>query len=137
MGFGVFCEARSLELARSGAIWGDVWVDVGGVAVPEAGWNDMPVVFLAELLDAVAEVSRGEGRRRRVRFFDGPFWIDLTGTGDGRVTVSAHGHVAVTVDARDLGQSLAAACAELLHACRARGWEDHPDVRRLQGGAAG
>lgn len=131
----LFCDVRSLDLARSGSIWGNVWINIAGYPFPESNWNDMPVAFLVELLDAVAFVRHAEGRRRRVRFFDGPFWIDLVGRGDGAVSVSANAHGAdkeATVSAHDMAQSLAAIRIELVRACLERGWGEQMDVRRLQ-----
>ncbi|MGO4461971.1 hypothetical protein AB4039_32460 [Streptomyces sp. M-16] len=135
MEFEVLCDVESLNLARSGSIWGNVWVDISGFSFPEPNWNDMPVAFIMELLDAVDFVRRAEGRRRRVRFFDGPFWIDLAGRGDGAVSVSANAHGAckeATVSARDMARSLAAVRIALVRACLARGWGEQMDVRRLQ-----
>jgi hypothetical protein len=131
----LFCDVRSLDLARSGSIWGNVWINISGYPFPESNWNDMPVAFLVELLDAVAFVRHAEGRRRRVRFFDGPFWIDLVGRGDGAVSVSANAHGAdkeATVSAHDMAKSLAAIRIELVRACLERGWGEQMDVRRLQ-----
>lgn len=135
MEFELFCDLESLDLARSGSIWGDVWIGISGFHFPESNWNDMPVAFLVELIGAVSFVHQAEGRRRRVRFFDGPFWIDLAGLGDGAVNVSANAHGAdkkATVSAHDMARSLTAVRIELVRACLERGWGDQMDVRRLQ-----
>ena len=135
MEFELFCDVESLDLARSGSIWGGVWIGISGCHFPESNWNDMPVAFLVELIDAVDFVRQAEGRCRRVRFFDGPFWIDLVGLGDGAVNVSANGHCAgkkATVSAHDMARSLAEVRIELVRACLERGWGDQMDVRRLR-----
>ncbi|MFI8235440.1 hypothetical protein ACIGDI_42330 [Streptomyces sp. NPDC085900] len=135
MEFELFCDVESLDLARSGSIWGNVWIDISGCPFPESNWNDMPVAFIVELIDAVSFVRQAEGRRRRVRFFDGPFWIDLVGRGDGAVNVSANAHGAdkkVTVSVHDMARSLTAVRTELVRACLERGWGEQMDVRRLQ-----
>ncbi|MCP9206559.1 hypothetical protein [Streptomyces cucumeris] len=135
MDFELFCDVESLDLARSGSIWGNVWIDVAGCPFPESNWNDMPVAFLAELLDAFAFVRHAEGGRRRVRFFDGPFWIDLVGQGGGAVSVSLNAHGAgkqATVSARDMARSLGAVRMDLVRVCLEHGWGEQMDVRRLQ-----
>ncbi|MDX2290901.1 MULTISPECIES: hypothetical protein [Streptomyces] len=138
MEFKLVCDTESLDLARSGSVWGNIWVEISGLAFPEPHWNDMPVAFLAELLDAVAHVRSGDGDRRRVRFFDGPFWLDLVGRENGgtlEVTVNASGTSGarvVAVDAQEAARSLAAVRDELVRACLQRGWGDQMDVRRLQ-----
>ncbi|MFK4148206.1 hypothetical protein [Streptomyces sp. NPDC004065] len=135
MEFELFCDVESLDLARSGSIWGDVWIEISGYPFPEANWNDMPVAFLLELLDAVSFVRHAKGRRRTVRFFDGPFWIDLVGRGDDAVSVSANAHgtgVGATISAQDMTRSLRAVRTRLIRACLARGWGEQMDVRRLR-----
>ncbi|WP_433510208.1 hypothetical protein ACQP2T_40905 [Nonomuraea sp. CA-143628] len=135
MEFELFCDVESLDLARSGAIWGNVWIDISGCSFPESNWNDMPVAFLVELLDAVAYVSAAEGRRRRVRFFDGPFWIDLVGQGVGVISISVNAHGAgrsATASAHGVTQSLSAVRDDLVRVCLERGWGEQADVRRLQ-----
>ncbi|MFB8381381.1 hypothetical protein [Streptomyces rubiginosohelvolus] len=135
MEFKLLCDAQSIDLAKSGTIWGNIWVEISGRSFPESNWNDIPVAFLSELLDAVEFVRDTKGKRRRVRFFDGPYWIDLVGLSDATLSISANGHGAgqeVTVSVHDVAQSLATVRTELLHACLKRGWGDHMDVRRLQ-----
>ncbi|MER7754511.1 hypothetical protein [Kitasatospora sp. NPDC097643] len=125
--FDVRWDAESLECAGAGAIWGGVWVETEGEAFPERGWHDLPVAFVAELLDAFAEVGAGPGRRRRVRFFDGPFWVDLAGVDGGGVAVTAGSRTAEAA-----APALTGAADALLLACQGRGWGEHSDVRRLR-----
>ncbi|MFD7787116.1 hypothetical protein ACFV4Q_29090 [Streptomyces nojiriensis] len=135
MEFEVHCSTESLDVAKSGAIWGNIWLTISGVPFPEENWNDMPAAFLVELFDAFSYARQAEGRRRRVRFFDGPFWIDLIGRSDGTVSVSANAHDTpkeATVSAHEMAQLLTRVRAELLRACIERGWKDQMDVRRLQ-----
>ncbi|GAA2109640.1 hypothetical protein [Streptomyces synnematoformans] len=135
MDFQLFCDLESLDLARSGSIWGNVWIDISGCPFPESNWNDMPVAFLMEFLDSVSFVRQAEGRRRRVRFFDGPFWVDLVGQGDGVVKISANAHGAerrTTVSAHEIAEALEAVRIDLVRVCLERGWGEQMDVRRLQ-----
>ncbi|KUN98912.1 hypothetical protein [Streptomyces caeruleatus] len=135
MSFEVRFDAGSLEQARSGAIWGGVWVELSGVAFPESGWNDMPVAFVVEFLDAVQDVRAASGRRRTVRFFDGPYWVDLTNRDGESIELSVNAAVpggTAVASAEELLRSLNAVGDALLEACRAHGWGDQPDFRRLQ-----
>ncbi|WP_128559257.1 hypothetical protein [Streptomyces triticagri] len=125
----------SLDQARSGAIWGDIWVRISGYAFPESHWNDMAVALLVELLDAVDSLAQDAERRIRVRFFDGPFHIDLAGLGGGVLHASASidgTERQGTVDLGELRQSLKRLGAELAATCVERGWGEEMDVRRLQ-----
>ncbi len=136
MDFELRCDTASLEPAGSGAIWGGVWVEIADVPFPERNWNDLPVAFVAELIEAAGYVRAKPGRRRRVSFFDGPFWLDLTALEDGSISVTANAHGAgstAVLGADEFVPSLAPACDALLQACRERGWDDHPDVQRLRG----
>ncbi|WP_143041451.1 hypothetical protein [Streptomyces indicus] len=135
MEFELRCDVSSLDLAKSGAIWGNVWVDFSGYPFPEEGWNDMPAAFLVELFDAVSSAGRSKDLRRRVRFFDGPFWIDLTSRNGGLITIAANAHGSnheVTVSGSDVLRSVTAVCRELVRGCQERGWGEQMDVRRLQ-----
>ncbi|WP_162929152.1 hypothetical protein [Streptomyces sp. YIM 130001] len=126
---------HSLDRARSGAIWGDIWVDMSGYAYPESHWNDMAVALLVELLDAVESLDGASDKQARVRFFDGPFWIDLAGRGDGALHLSVRIDGVERQEAVDLGElreSLKRVGGELATACVGRGWGDEQEVRRLQ-----
>ncbi len=130
------CDTASLEPAGSGVIWGGVWVELAGVPFPERNWNDLPVAFVAELIEAAGDARAKPGRRRRVSFFDGPFWLNLTALEDGSVSVTANAHGSgrtVVLAADEFVRSLTPACDALLRSCRERGWDDHPDVQRLRG----
>jgi hypothetical protein len=133
MGFGLRCEPESLELARSGAIWGNIWVESCGDSFPEARWNDLPVAFLVELIESIAALGSSIGVRRRVRFFDGPFWIDMEHGEQELISISVNrGGVAVEVGIEGLAHSVRGVAREILGVCRKRGWAELDDVRRLE-----
>ena len=135
MKFDLHYDASSLEKARSGAIWGSIWVDMHGRPFPEAHWNDLPVAFLAELSSAVAQAGNSDGHARRVRFFDGPFWIDLTGQKGDEIKLSVNSGrdiPDVVISAAELTRILTRVGRALSEACQARGWGDHADVQRLR-----
>src|ERR1044072_8748135 len=135
MRFVLRCDTASLEMARSGAIWGSVWVEVDGDPFPETEWNDMPVAFIGELFDAVEYVRSLAGRSRRVRFFDGPFWVDVVSRPDNEIAISVNSRGAspeVVVAADGLIRSMMIVTRAFMEACRDRGWGDHGDVRRLR-----
>jgi hypothetical protein len=135
MGVELHCDVASLELARSGAIWGDIWIEIDGDPFPEANWNDMPVAFLAELFDAVDYVRSAVGRSRRVRFFDGPFWINLAGRSGSKITISVNSYSVnpeIAIMADELNHSMTLVSSALMEACQNLGWGDQADVRRLR-----
>jgi hypothetical protein len=128
-----FNEA-SLEMARSGAIWGAVWMEINGEAFPAPDWNDMVVAVMVELLGSVREVSHGS-MRRVVRFFDGPFCIEFARRNSSDVAISAGENAAVKCDLgefRALVRHIEDAASELVAACKAKGWSGQSDVRRLE-----
>ncbi|MFF2073882.1 hypothetical protein ACFVXG_03905 [Kitasatospora sp. NPDC058162] len=123
----VHWDTESLERTGSGPIWGGVWCEIEGEAFPEQGWSDFPVLFAAELLDAFAEVASAPRRRRRVRFYDGPFRVELASGENGAVILTAESRSAeLPVD------SLTSAAAGLVRACTAHGWAEDPEVRRIR-----
>jgi hypothetical protein len=128
-------DEMSLESAASGAIWGAVWWDIAGPGFPEAEWNDLAVAFAVENLAAVREVATG-ARSRRVRFFDGPFWVEFSRdqqgmrfsitTSDGhRVECDKPEFASIVSQVETASQKLVAECAE-------RGWGEQADVQHLR-----
>src|SRR5262245_42851085 len=126
-------DGDSLDISASEAVWGGVWLEIDGHPFPETKWNDLVLALVTELLEALRDAGRGGGRR--VRFFDGPHWIDLRGDDDGSVRLSTSDQHATTIAATDLpgviGQVQDTA-RELVALCERRGWSDLHDVRRLR-----
>jgi hypothetical protein len=126
-------DVMSLEAAGSGAIWGGVWWTVGADEFPELKWNDLAVAVAVAVLAAVRDVNDGADHRR-VRFFDGPFWIEFARdkAGSYSVTTSAGSHFECNeLDFDGVVRQVADACGELFGECEQRGWIEQEDVRRL------
>jgi len=131
----VHCDVSSLEQSQSGAVWGGVWISAGQQHFPEPGWNDMVVALLVELHRAINQIRRANGSAR-VRFFDGPFWMDLKLEQGDKLSISASGQRAGigltdTVDLAPFERSLMDESALVLRECELRGWGDQTDVRIL------
>ncbi|MEU9247717.1 hypothetical protein [Streptomyces sp. NPDC048385] len=129
------CDDETLDMARSGTIWGGVWMELHGEAFPEADWNDMAVALTADLVDALAVSVKGGVRSCRIRFYDAPFWVGLDPTGAGGVLVrrgeSDKGKRQMQLSAEAVAQGVRLTASALLDACRARRWGDNSEVVRL------
>ncbi|MEV7345363.1 hypothetical protein [Streptomyces sp. NPDC093544] len=135
MEFSLFCDLESLEISRSGTIWGGVWIEAADEKFPEPGWNDMPVAFTCELTSALVAARERKFLSRQVRFYDGPFWLIVESSSPGDLVVTLGGS-----DGKKVLKPLPVAKAlehvfptvlGLLHTCRARGWGENPDVVSL------
>ncbi|MEW2163857.1 hypothetical protein AB0912_12785 [Streptomyces sp. NPDC007084] len=136
MGFALRCDADSLEISNSGTIWGGVWIEAGGEAFPQVGWNDMSVAFAVELGIALMGAGGSDSSSMRVRFYDGPFWVMVGGSGTGQLVLTLggpHEKKVVTLPAVEAFESFISTASGLLDACHARGWGGNRDVVRLEG----
>ncbi|MER5549755.1 hypothetical protein ABT072_47035 [Streptomyces sp. NPDC002589] len=135
MEFRLCCDLESLDMARSGVIWGGVWIEVDGNPFPEVRWNDMLVAFTSDLVEVIASIVPGAAHSGRIRFYDGPFWIMVDRSAPGKLVVrqgegaGEKGQAHLPADAVVQGVRLAASA--LLDACRMRQWADNLDVVRL------
>jgi hypothetical protein len=93
-------DVTSLQVARSDAIWGAVWWEIGKQAYPELEWNDLAVAVVVEMLMAVQDVRRGADFRT-VRFFDGPFWIEFTHRQRSVFTIITNGESSIRCDSSE------------------------------------
>jgi hypothetical protein len=131
--------AGTLERSgSSGAIWGEVWLEAGGLTFPGEDWNDLVVVVVREFLAATRALTPSRHGRQKVQFFDGPYSVTLQLREDAELAVtleSRHsGDVSRTVTAGWPGwvASACAAARELLDACDRNGWADLEDVDLLR-----
>ncbi|MCX4883527.1 hypothetical protein [Streptomyces sp. NBC_00847] len=136
MDFRLRCDLETLDMARSGAIWGGVWIEAGGEAFPHADWNDMPVAFIAELGIALTGLGRSDSSSRKVRFYDGPFWMMVDGSIAGQLVLTLgepREKKVMTFPAVQVVESFISTASELLDACHARGWASNRDIVCLEG----
>jgi hypothetical protein len=80
--FAVRTDASALRRSARGSITGPLFLEVGGYAFPENGWNDFPVVVLGWWIRAVLELQRSSAAISCV-FMDGPFEFALKPAGLG------------------------------------------------------
>ncbi|MFI9380777.1 hypothetical protein [Kutzneria sp. NPDC052558] len=126
-------DVESLSASRSGAIWGDVWFTMNGDPFPERGWNDLVIALLVEFQAALGVVDGGDSVRR-VRFFDGPYWVEFESLGQGGVKISTNTGLVAScgkVEVEGLVRRLGELGRELVDACAAKGFEGSDDVKRL------
>jgi len=131
------CVEDSLSMSVSGSIWGSVWVEISDRVFPEWCWNDMVVALMCEFRQLAEDLRSPPVPRRRVRFFDGPVWVDIApGSHRGiRVTLGGAGVTGFSVDnvaEEEFISAVRLASEELLRALENRGWMDEVDVRRLR-----
>lgn len=89
---------------------------------------------MAEVVDAIRDVAKGG--MRRVRFFDGPFWIDVGALGSGRMELIARSRVessawSAVAEIEEFNRHLVLLAHEVLQECRSNGWAQQEDVARL------
>lgn len=126
-------DTSSLDAAASGVIWGNVWFDFEGTAFPESRWRDLAVVVVADAVDVVRSMKRGD-RHRQIGFYDGPFKVELSSFGEESVRVSfGRGRSVVysPVEFAEFVTQVEQAARELVIACKENGWGDQHDVRGL------
>jgi hypothetical protein len=113
---------------------GPVWVECGDVSFPEFRWEDMPLAFLLQFMGSLSLLNSADNRSSRVRFFDGPFWLNLEAAGDGMIRVSDNRDALNVEFLVEIDEQLTLArvlALELVESCRKRGWSEQMDVRRL------
>lgn len=72
--------------AKSGAIWGRVYFEVGeGLFFPNQEWTDLVVAFEKDWLRTTLALADREFVSASVPFYDGPFRVEMTATDNGIV----------------------------------------------------
>lgn len=129
-------DPASLSLSDSGAIWGGIWLECDDKRFPEYLWNDLVVAFACDLFDNLRCLGRDRPGPLRVRFFDGPFWVDLALDLRGPLRITAGSQRPALAwgcvsDAKQAIDGVAETCSDILSSCISSGWEANDDVRRL------
>lgn len=133
-------EPKAFARAQSGAITGPIWLRHEGIAFPEKGWSDFPVIVLGWWLTQLLALGQG-ARSALCSFMDGPYDFSVSTEAPGlfRLKLTQRGAKTnslvseFTIDASALRASLLAAAASTLAECDRRGWSgrDVEDLHEL------
>ncbi|MFB7999796.1 hypothetical protein ACFC4G_44305 [Streptomyces sp. NPDC056002] len=132
--FELHVNVDSLELAKSGSIWGDVWISFPEEEFPHENWNDMVIPYLAALAECLRAVMVS-GISRQVSFYDGPYSIHVAPGRGAAILLKPEGGLVVKgveVPSAVLVAQLVECGDRLIAACNKRGWSANRDVRQLQ-----
>jgi hypothetical protein len=129
----VVVETSRLARGRTGSITGPVYLRFEGGAYPDEGWNDFPVVILGWWLQGITTLVTGEGESFSGRFMDGPyeFTVRRLTAQEAEISWRSSQTPPRTIDVPVLLQSMAAAGASVVLACRSNGWQG-ADVEALE-----
>lgn len=78
--FRLVLDPDSLERRDARPTTGVVYVELHGKPFPERGWSDFAFEFLKAYYDAVLKLRKGG--RSSVHFFEGPYELSFTRSGD-------------------------------------------------------
>ena len=138
----VHLGATNIGRTAHGAIVGPIWIGASepGVAFPEVGWSDFPVVLLGTWIPALRRLSV-RGRAAECHFMEGPYRFVVSAAGAGirsvacfetRETPSVANAVTEWHTSADMFlESAVAAGRAMLGYCDAREWWDD-DTTRLR-----
>jgi hypothetical protein len=128
------CDSTSLNITKSGVVWGNIWIDIRSGGFPEIGWNDMVVPVLIGAAQATAGL-RDVGDIGSFTFFDGPFDVNLMVVERGVIAVDmrrADRTVVRDVTAHDSWISGIVDCgAAVMVECKGREWSELSSVQDL------
>jgi hypothetical protein len=71
-------DLRSLQPRQQGPATGGIWINVGDMSFPQAGWNDFLVPILAGWAETVVNLCREAYATAVVYFMDGPYEVRVT-----------------------------------------------------------
>ena len=78
-------EPTTLHQSKKGAVTAVVYFDFAPDRLfPRTAWNDFVLIVTGWCLAALEEVLRGS-RETRLRFMDGPYWVDIVSEGSSVV----------------------------------------------------
>lgn len=117
-----------LERNRSGTVSACIWATIAGVRFPADGWDDFATAVLVALIRAIMRLAKRASTQESVRFFEGPFSLELVLVDSTRIRVSGvkKGDDTVVCAQEVSLFELAASCGQaaelLLSWCRPLAW---------------
>jgi hypothetical protein len=122
-------EGESFTRAKSGAIWGTVYFQVGdNQFFPQRGWTDLVAAFLASWLEGLLRVTGGTTETDRVCFFDGPFAVDISSKQKGLLNLGfvhrEKSELSKVVEVKQLLAHSVSVARELFSKCEHKGWNN-------------
>ncbi|HKY49947.1 MAG TPA: hypothetical protein VJP45_01705 [Candidatus Limnocylindria bacterium] len=132
-------DLSDLQRSAKGSITARVCVVLDGFAFPERAWSDLVVVVLGWWIEELLRPQSIDERTMTLSFIDGPYSVRLRARDAGEWSVSlvrdagptaGKGEVGV-IERAQFAASLLAAAREVVAACRARGWSEDREVRKL------
>lgn len=136
----IVVDKKSLDFTDDAKLVGTMFIKFDNKSFPDNRWNDFVVVVLKWWLDAFDRGLReGPGRSFRLRFMDGPFWVDvlLRDLGRARFTFNEDRlngplvHGIAEVDLNTFLDSVLLSSREVLLVCQAKKYAS-PDIETLQ-----
>jgi UDP-N-acetylglucosamine 2-epimerase (non-hydrolysing)/GDP/UDP-N,N'-diacetylbacillosamine 2-epimerase (hydrolysing) len=134
----IVVDPGSITKSQKGTIFGLITFVLAEKTFPSPGWTDLVVAFMGVWLEGIVLVLSGQRNHVRVHFYDGPYSIDLSSTGDGSADLEfirndASGDqlvAALRVRLRELMKQSMDAGERVAEICQQRDWTN-PDTRML------
>lgn len=129
-------DRSSLERSAYGQVSGRIHARIGESAFPEQHWSDSVVTLLTWWLEVVLNLLSREKSSVRLRFMDGPFWMDVLPRSEALWAVQCRngtqGRVMHEsfVAPEAMARALLNVATTILEECAARGW-DSREISRL------
>lgn len=121
----VTIDPAKLRRARSGAVWGPVWLSWGERSFPGTGWDDIALDIVVGIATCVFGASAGTVE---VRFPDGPFRVMVGPATDGGLRLVMQNYVdggeqfELLADMEIFRASVKTCMRLILDKCESEGW---------------
>jgi hypothetical protein len=120
---------QTFTRAKSGVVWGRIYFEIDcGQFFPNSEWTDMVVAFELAWLRALLVFAEKRSSSESVRFYDGPFTVNLSANDLGSIELSLiHKEIARTVlkvTIESLLQNAVLVAEQLLSSCSGRDWSN-------------
>lgn len=131
------CVLATIAQSPSGAILGNVYVELDSRPFPDVGWSDFVVVILCWWIDRLAALTRGQ-KTAVLSFMDGPFEVrasDYDGT-TAEIELVRRGTRSTTlavarINTLTLLSSIELVAADVIAVCDPHSW-DSDALERLR-----